>query len=110
MLPQLIKSLRSESIHYVMIPESEPRDVVMMQTVNIMQLAIEMGRRIREDRSVNLKMPVTTVVVAMDDADTIERLKAVQSYICDVRYRTFIYEGPHGMHGCGHAVSFAFVA
>ena len=59
---------RSESIHYVMLPETDVfaccDDPVIRRQMRRLMMAIEMGRVLRERKTISLKRPVRSIVIA----------------------------------------------
>lgn len=48
-----------------------------------MQSTIESGRKIRDNKNISIKNPLSKVIIVESDAQAIEDLKTIQSYIKD---------------------------
>ena len=76
---------RSESIHYVMIPEADMsiRDAKIEADVDFMITVINIGRVVRERKKIPIKMPVQSLLVVHPDANVLAALKdgPVREYV-----------------------------
>lgn len=74
-----------KSVHFVMVPEADNisagSDII--RTVSHMQQVVLLGRKIREQRGVNLKTPVQSVTVLSSDPVVLKDVAELESYICD---------------------------
>ena len=76
---------KKASVHFVMIPEpdSQTQSAEILRTVSNMQQVVLLGRKIREQRGVNLKTPVATVSVLSSDPAVLADIQELEQYICD---------------------------
>lgn len=76
---------RAASIHYVMLPETDLYaccdDPVIRRQMGRLMMAIEMGRVLRERRTISLKMPVRRIVLSSADSEVIEDIRSLESYL-----------------------------
>ena len=76
---------RSESVHYVMIPDSDAAltDAAIVDAVTLLQSAIELGRGIRSRPTVNIsvKQPLRSIVIVHADPAKLELLRDLEPYI-----------------------------
>lgn len=75
----------AKSVHYLMLPDFDPSrlDEGVETSMKNLQSVIEMGRVVRERRTISLKNPVKKVIVVSSDAATLAGLKALTTYIHD---------------------------
>jgi len=73
------------SVHFVMVPEVDKSAVSddIIRAVSNMQQVVLLGRKIREQRCVNLKTPVQSVTVLSSDPVILKDIAELESYICD---------------------------
>jgi isoleucyl-tRNA synthetase len=73
------------SVHFVMVPEADKVDGAdeIIRAVSHMQQVVLLGRKIREQRCVNLKTPVQSVTVVSSDPIVLKDVAELESYICD---------------------------
>ncbi|KAL5339863.1 tRNA synthetases class I-domain-containing protein [Aspergillus crustosus] len=88
LLPHIPEALRSEdsrSVHFLAFPEvrEELFDEVVERRVARMQKVIEMARISRERRSLGLKTPLKSLIVIHQDAQFLEDVKSLESYILE---------------------------
>ncbi|DBA03205.1 TPA: hypothetical protein N0F65_003925 [Lagenidium giganteum] len=75
----------SKSVHFLMIPDfdaSRLDDSVELRMKNL-QCVIEMGRVVRERRTISLKNPVKKVLVVSNNKETLDGLEGLKSYLHD---------------------------
>jgi len=79
------KHYYAESIHFLSIPEYQESllNDKIEQMVQRMQAAIEIGRKIRDNKNISLKTPLSKVIVVQSDKQAQEDLKTLSSYIKD---------------------------
>ena len=87
-LRNVLKASESEnlSVHFCMMPEPdlENKDADMIiRAVSHMQQVVLLGRKIREQRGVNLKTPVQSVTVLSSDRVLLKDIAEMEQYICD---------------------------
>jgi isoleucyl-tRNA synthetase len=75
----------AKSVHFLMIPDfdADRLDPTVEVRMKYLQKVIEMGRVVRERRNISLKNPVMKVIVVSSDADVLDGLKNLKSYIHD---------------------------
>jgi isoleucyl-tRNA synthetase len=75
------------SVHFVMFPQADSShalaDSDIIRTVSHMQQVVLLGRKIREQRGVNLKTPVQSVTVLSSDPAVLKDVAEMEQYICD---------------------------
>ena len=84
------------SVHLCTYPEAEPslRMPLLEDAVSRMQQVIELGRHKREQVKINLRTPLRTLTIIHRDADLLEEIKSLESYlkaelnVKEVRYET----------------------
>jgi isoleucyl-tRNA synthetase len=78
-------ALREDSIHYLRIPQvdesliSEDIEKIMRNTISV----IELGRTLRDKKSLLTKKPVAAIQIITFDTQFLERLKVVENYIVE---------------------------
>lgn len=82
-IPQDLKAEDSRSVHFLPFPEvrSELFDADIERRVGRMQTVIELARISRERRSIGLKTPLKTLVVLHHDAQYLEDIASLETYI-----------------------------
>ena len=74
------------SVHFVMVPQVD-KSVVdaegIIRAVSNMQQVVLLGRKIREQRCVNLKTPVQSVTVISSNQTVLRDVAELEQYICD---------------------------
>lgn len=78
---------RAESIHYVMLPETDLYascdDPVIRRQMKRLMMAIEMGRVQRERRTISLKMPVRSITIISNNPEIIADIKSLEGYLME---------------------------
>jgi isoleucyl-tRNA synthetase len=75
----------SDSVHYVMIPQPR-KDLIddnIERAVSRMQAVIELGRVLRDRKTMPLKYPLPELVVIHQDKEYLEDVESLQSYVLD---------------------------
>jgi isoleucyl-tRNA synthetase len=77
--------LLEESIHFLRIPEYNEKllDNKIETVMNNMISVIELGRKLRENKKILLKKPVSKITVINYDKNFLDSLKVVENYIID---------------------------
>lgn len=90
MFQRLVKLLPSsksnmDSVHYQMIPESctELINENIEKAVSYMQTIIELGRVVRDRKTIPVKYPLPEVVIIHQDAKVLENIISLKSYILE---------------------------
>lgn len=73
----------AESVHYLMLPQPNQKLInpAIERSVGHMQSVIELGRVIRDRKTVPIKYPLPEVVVVHQDAQYIDDVKSLEEYI-----------------------------
>lgn len=84
-LRHLNKNDKAESVHYLMLPtpNSNLIDKKIESAVSHMQTIIELGRVIRDRRTLPIKYPLSEVVVIHQDASFLAEVKELEHYILE---------------------------
>lgn len=84
-IPKDDKHYYAESIHFLSIPGYKENllNERIEKMVERMQNAIEIGRKIRDNKNISLKTPLSKVIVVQADKQAQEDLKTLSSYIKD---------------------------
>lgn len=82
-LKQLTVSESGDSVHYLMLPQPNYKLINkdIERSVGHMQSVIELGRVIRDRKTIPIKYPLPEVVVVHQDAQYIEDVKALEEYV-----------------------------
>ncbi|XP_076628378.1 isoleucyl-tRNA synthetase isoform X2 [Colletes latitarsis] len=74
-----------ESVHYQMVPESclQLIDENIEKAVSYMQTVIELGRVVRDRKTIPIKYPLPELVVIHQDATILEEIISLKSYILE---------------------------
>ncbi|XP_054003576.1 isoleucine--tRNA ligase, cytoplasmic [Hylaeus anthracinus] len=90
MFQRLVKILPSsktnmDSVHYQMIPESCPQLIneSTEKAVSYMQTVIELGRVVRDRKTIPVKYPLPEVIVIHQDAKVLDEIVSLKSYILE---------------------------
>ncbi|XP_017877924.1 isoleucine--tRNA ligase, cytoplasmic [Ceratina calcarata] len=90
MFQRLVKLLppikgNMDSVHYQMIPESNPQliDEKIESAVSYMQTVIELGRVVRDRKTIPVKYPLPKVIVIHQDPKVLKELETLKSYILE---------------------------
>lgn len=79
------KTYYGESIHFLRIPDYQESLINerIEKMVHRMQSTIESGRKIRDNKNISIKNPLSKVIIVESDPKAIEDLQTIQSYIKD---------------------------
>lgn len=89
MFQRLVKLLPSkynmDSVHYQIMPEFCPQliDINIEKAVSYMQIIIELGRIVRDRKTIPVKYPLPEVVVIHQDAEVLKDIVSLKSYILE---------------------------
>lgn len=90
MFQRLVKLLppakgNMDSVHYQMIPEASPQliDEKIESAVSYMQTVIELGRVVRDRKTIPVKYPLPKVIVIHQDPEVLKELETLKSYILE---------------------------
>uniref|UniRef100_F6X341 Isoleucine--tRNA ligase, cytoplasmic n=1 Tax=Ornithorhynchus anatinus TaxID=9258 RepID=F6X341_ORNAN len=83
--PASIREKDTLSIHYLMLPQvrEELIDKKMERAVSRMQSVIELGRVIRERKTIPVKYPLKEVVVIHQDPEALKDIQSLEKYILE---------------------------
>ncbi|KAK4872143.1 hypothetical protein RN001_016267 [Aquatica leii] len=78
-----LTNVKADSVHYLMLPEPNMQliDNVIERGVSRMQAVIELGRVLRDKKTIPIKYPLPEIVVVHQDSDYIDDIKLLESYI-----------------------------
>lgn len=73
----------TESVHYQMMPVSQRKFIRsdIERSVGLMQSVVELGRIMRDRRTLPVKYPVSEIIVIHKDEQTLEEIKSLQDFI-----------------------------
>ena len=79
------KKGETDSVHYLMLPEAKDEliDAKIEEAVSTMQTVIELGRVVRDRKTMPMKYPLSEVVVIHKDKAVLDNVEALQSYIME---------------------------
>ncbi|KAJ8966624.1 hypothetical protein NQ314_003418 [Rhamnusium bicolor] len=80
---KILTRSNTESIHYLMLPEPNQNliDTHIERAVARMQSVIELGRVVRDRRTIPIKYPLPEVIIVHQDPQYIEDILSLQTYI-----------------------------
>uniref|UniRef100_A0A8D1N1X7 Isoleucine--tRNA ligase, cytoplasmic n=2 Tax=Sus scrofa TaxID=9823 RepID=A0A8D1N1X7_PIG len=93
--PVSVRDKDTLSIHYLMLPHvrEELIDKKTESAVSRMQSVIELGRVIRDRKTIPIKYPLKEIVVIHQDPEALDEIKSLEKYIIE----TIVVEG-HELH------------
>jgi len=73
----------ADSVHYQMMPVSQSKFIRsdIERSVALMQSVVELGRVMRDRRTLPVKYPVSEIIVIHKDPQTLEAIKSLQDFI-----------------------------
>nr|XP_060483553.1 isoleucine--tRNA ligase, cytoplasmic-like [Panthera onca] len=85
--PGSVQDKDTLSIHYLMLPHvrEELIDKNTESAVSRMQSVIELGRVIRDRKTIPIKYPLKEIVVIHQDPEALNEIKSLEKYIIEVR-------------------------
>uniref|UniRef100_A0A8C9FQ08 isoleucine--tRNA ligase n=1 Tax=Pavo cristatus TaxID=9049 RepID=A0A8C9FQ08_PAVCR len=85
--PASVQEKNTESIHYLMLPpvREDLIDREIESAVSCLQSVIELGRVIRDRKTIPVKYPLKEVVVIHQDPEALENIRCLEKYILEVR-------------------------
>ncbi|KAM6325245.1 isoleucine--tRNA ligase, cytoplasmic isoform 1-T2 [Podargus strigoides] len=83
--PASIQEKNTESIHYLMLPQvrEDLIDKKIESAVSCLQSVIELGRVIRDRKTIPVKYPLKEVVVIHQDPEALENIRSLEKYILE---------------------------
>ncbi|XP_066051139.1 isoleucine--tRNA ligase, cytoplasmic [Chamaea fasciata] len=83
--PASVQEKNTESIHYLMLPQVR-EDLInkkIESAVSCLQSVIELGRVIRDRKTIPVKYPLKEVVVIHQDPEALENIRALEKYVLE---------------------------
>ncbi|XP_068763556.1 isoleucine--tRNA ligase, cytoplasmic [Struthio camelus] len=83
--PASVQEKNTESIHYLMLPQvrEDLIDKKIESAVSCLQSVIELGRVIRDRKTIPVKYPLKEVVVIHQDPEALENIRSLERYILE---------------------------
>ncbi|KAM9182375.1 isoleucine--tRNA ligase, cytoplasmic isoform 1-T1 [Mergus octosetaceus] len=83
--PASVQEKNTESIHYLMLPQvrEDLIDKKIERAVSCLQSVIELGRVIRDRKTIPVKYPLKEVVVIHRDPEALENISSLEKYILE---------------------------
>uniref|UniRef100_A0A8C3LHM9 isoleucine--tRNA ligase n=1 Tax=Chrysolophus pictus TaxID=9089 RepID=A0A8C3LHM9_CHRPC len=83
--PASVQEKNTESIHYLMLPpvREDLIDRKIENAVSCLQSVIELGRVIRDRKTIPVKYPLKEVVVIHQDPEALENIRSLEKYILE---------------------------
>uniref|UniRef100_A0A8D2N0J3 Isoleucine--tRNA ligase, cytoplasmic n=1 Tax=Zonotrichia albicollis TaxID=44394 RepID=A0A8D2N0J3_ZONAL len=83
--PASVQEKNTESIHYLMLPQvrEDLIDKKIESAVSCLQSVIELGRVIRDRKTIPVKYPLKEVVVIHQDPEALENIKSLEKYVLE---------------------------
>ncbi|KAM6256644.1 isoleucine--tRNA ligase, cytoplasmic [Porphyrio hochstetteri] len=83
--PTSVQEKNTESIHYLMLPQvrEDLIDKKIESAVSCLQSVIELGRVIRDRKTIPVKYPLKEVVVIHQDPEALENIRSLEKYILE---------------------------
>uniref|UniRef100_A0A8C3FGL5 isoleucine--tRNA ligase n=1 Tax=Chrysemys picta bellii TaxID=8478 RepID=A0A8C3FGL5_CHRPI len=83
--PASVQEKNCDSIHYLMLPQvrEDLIDKKIENAVSWMQSVIELGRVIRDRKTIPVKYPLKEVVVIHQDPEALENIRSLEKYILE---------------------------
>uniref|UniRef100_A0A8V1ADD0 Isoleucine--tRNA ligase, cytoplasmic n=1 Tax=Gallus gallus TaxID=9031 RepID=A0A8V1ADD0_CHICK len=83
--PASVQEKNTESIHYLMLPpvREDLIDRKIESAVSCLQSVIELGRVIRDRKTIPVKYPLKEVVVIHQDPEALENIRSLEKYILE---------------------------
>ncbi|XP_035748117.1 isoleucine--tRNA ligase, cytoplasmic, partial [Egretta garzetta] len=83
--PASVQEKNTESIHYLMLPQvrEDLIDNKIESAVSCLQSVIELGRVIRDRKTIPVKYPLKEVVVIHQDPEALENVRSLEKYILE---------------------------
>ncbi|XP_054693934.1 isoleucine--tRNA ligase, cytoplasmic isoform X2 [Grus americana] len=83
--PTSVQEKNTESIHYLMLPQvrEDLIDKKIESAVSCLQSVIELGRVIRDRKTIPVKYPLKEVVVIHQDPEALENVRSLEKYILE---------------------------
>ncbi|NXI56672.1 SYIC protein, partial [Chloroceryle aenea] len=83
--PASVQEKNTESIHYLMLPQVREYliDKKIESAVSCLQSVIELGRVIRDRKTIPVKYPLKEVVVIHQDPEALENVRSLEKYVLE---------------------------
>ncbi|NXA12529.1 SYIC protein, partial [Sapayoa aenigma] len=83
--PASVQEKNTESIHYLMLPQvrEDLIDKKIESAVSCLQSVIELGRVIRDRKTIPVKYPLKEIVVIHQDPEALENIRSLEKYVLE---------------------------
>ncbi|NWH33715.1 SYIC protein, partial [Chloropsis hardwickii] len=83
--PASVQEKNTESIHYLMLPQvrEDLIDKKIESAISCLQSVIELGRVIRDRKTIPVKYPLKEVVVIHQDPEALENIRSLEKYVLE---------------------------
>ncbi|XP_058701495.1 isoleucine--tRNA ligase, cytoplasmic [Poecile atricapillus] len=100
--PASVQEKNIESIHYLMLPQvrEDLIDKKIESAVSCLQSVIELGRVIRDRKTIPVKYPLKEVVVIHQDPEALENIRSLEKYVLEeLNVRALTLSADKGRYG-----------
>ncbi|XP_063267504.1 isoleucine--tRNA ligase, cytoplasmic [Prinia subflava] len=100
--PASVQEKNTESIHYLMLPQvrEDLIDKKIESAVSCLQSVIELGRVIRDRKTIPVKYPLKEVVVIHQDPEALENIRSLEKYVLEeLNVRALTLSADKGRYG-----------
>ncbi|NWW71659.1 SYIC protein, partial [Climacteris rufus] len=100
--PASVQEKNTESIHYLMLPQvrEDLIDKKIESAVSCLQSVIELGRVIRDRKTIPVKYPLKEVVVIHQDPEALENIRSLEKYVLEeLNVRAVTLSADKGRYG-----------
>uniref|UniRef100_A0A8C5UAR2 Isoleucine--tRNA ligase, cytoplasmic n=1 Tax=Malurus cyaneus samueli TaxID=2593467 RepID=A0A8C5UAR2_9PASS len=100
--PASVQEKNTESIHYLMLPQvrEDLIDKKIESAVSCLQSVIELGRVIRDRKTIPVKYPLKEVVVIHQDPEALENIRSLEKYVLEeLNVRVLTLSADKGRYG-----------
>ncbi|NXD98336.1 SYIC protein, partial [Chaetorhynchus papuensis] len=100
--PASVQEKNTESIHYLMLPQvrEDLIDKKIESAVSCLQSVIELGRVIRDRKTIPVKYPLKEVVVIHQDPEALENIRSLEKYVLEeLNVRVLTLSADKGKYG-----------
>ncbi|NXA61923.1 SYIC protein, partial [Mohoua ochrocephala] len=100
--PASVQEKNTESIHYLMLPQvrEDLIDKKIESAVSCLQSVIELGRVIRDRKTIPVKYPLKEVVVIHQDPEALENIRSLEKYVLEeLNVRALTLSADKGKYG-----------
>uniref|UniRef100_A0A8C3E3Q3 Isoleucine--tRNA ligase, cytoplasmic n=1 Tax=Corvus moneduloides TaxID=1196302 RepID=A0A8C3E3Q3_CORMO len=100
--PASVQEKSTESIHYLMLPQvrEDLIDKKIESAVSCLQSVIELGRVIRDRKTIPVKYPLKEVVIIHQDPEALESIRSLEKYVLEeLNVRAVTLSADKGKYG-----------